>query len=196
MVWHHGGYVPALTEDGEVWTTVTERETDVFSQYSELGVATTKYVIMVDKDNVAFPHRLQNQGIARIDITSVYIALDAATNTGGTLRLGVIRRIDGTDADIWYFAGIPFLATTTQFILSLRGVPSQVKLDMNGTQLLHGITNSEETSIAAVNTATALDSPQSAASVFPAVGDVIAKLEHASGGAFNVGIFLFYHGHS
>jgi hypothetical protein len=181
-----------------MWVTSTERETDVFSQYAELGVAASKYVIMVDKDNAAFPHLLQGQGQNRIDVTSIYVALDAAVNTSGTLRIGVIRRIDGTDADIWYIAGIPFLATTTQFILSLRGVPSQVKLDMGGSsgiQLLHGITNSEETSIAAVNTVTALDSPAGVSSVFPAVGDVIAKLDYVSGGAFNIGLFLFYHGH-
>jgi hypothetical protein len=199
MTWFHSSITPELTNDGELWTTVTERENDVFSQYAEASVAASKYVIMVDKDNVAFPHLLQGQGQNRIDVTSIYVALDAAVNTSGTLRIGVIRRIDGTDADIWYIAGIPFLATTTQFILSLRGVPSQVKLDIggpSGTQLLHGITNSEETSIAGVNTVTALDSPAGVATVIPAIGDVIAKLEHVSGGAFNIGLFTFYHGHN
>jgi hypothetical protein len=195
MNWEHGAQTARCTEDGELWTTVTEREDDVFSQYSEVGVGASKYVIMVDKDHASFPHILQEQPINRIDVTSLYIALDAAVNTNGVLRIGVVRRIDGTDADIWYVMGIPFLATTNQFIVSLRGVPSQVKFDLNGTQLLHGITNSEETNVAAVNTLTTLDSPLGVNTVIPDVGDVIAKLEHVSGGSFNIGMFIFYHGH-
>jgi hypothetical protein len=195
MTWLHSSITPKLTDDGEMWTTATERESDVFSQYSETGIAATKYIILVDKDNASFPHVIQEQPTNRIDITSIYIALDAAVNTNGILNIGVIRRIDGTNADMWYMLGVPFLATTNQFILSLRGVPSQVKLDLNGTQLLHGITNNEETDIAAVNTATLLDSPLGASTVIPGVGDVIAKLGYVSGGAFNIGLFAFYHGH-
>lgn len=193
--WQHSGYTPRVTEDGEVWTTVTERENDVFSQYSETGIDATKYIILIDKDNTSFPHLLQGQGQNRIDIGSMYIALDAAVNTNGILSIGVINRIDGTNADMWYMLGIPFLATTTQFVLSLRGTPSQVKLDLSGTQLLHGVTNNSESDIAAVNTATLLDSPLGASTVIPAVGDVICKLEHVSGGAYNIGMFAFYHGH-
>jgi hypothetical protein len=195
MSWIHSSITPKLTEDGELFTTVTERESDVFSQYSETGIDATKYIILVDKDNVSFPHLLQGQPTNRIDITSLYVALDAAVNTNGILNIGVIRRINGTNADIWYMLGVPFLATTNQFILSLRGVPSQVKLDLSGTQLLHGVTNNEEADIAAVNTATLLDSPLGASTVIPGVGDVIAKLAYVSGGAFNIGLFIFYHGH-
>jgi hypothetical protein len=195
MSWTHSSYTPALTEDSEVWTTVTERENDVFAVYSESGIGATKYIILIDKDNVAWPHLLQGQSSDRIDIGSMYIALDAAVNTNGILSIGVISRVDGTNADAWYIFGVPFLATTTQFILSLRGTPSQAKMDLNGEALLHGITNNRETDIAAVNTATLLDSPAGASSVIPAVGDIICKLEHVSGGSFNVGLFAFYHGH-
>lgn len=194
----HSSFTPQITEDGEIWTTVTERENDVFSQYSESGIDATKYIVLIDKDNVSFPHLLQGQDQSRIDITSLYVALDAAVNTNGVLNIGVINRIDGTDADIWYMLGVPFLATTTQFVLSLRGTPSQVKLDLGGptgTQLLYGVTNNQEANIAAVNTATLLDSPLGASTIVPAKGDVICKLEHVSGGAFNIGIFAFYHGH-
>jgi hypothetical protein len=187
-----------MTEDGEAWTTSTERENDVFSQYLESGLAATKYVIMVDRDNAGFPHLLQGQGNSRIDITSMYLALDAAVNTDGIINMGVISRIDAINADMWYVLGVPFLATTNQFILSLRGVPSQVKLDLGGTDgatLLHGVTNNRETNVAAVNTDTLLDSPIGPASVFPEVGDIIMKIGYTSGGALNVGAFLFYHGH-
>jgi hypothetical protein len=195
MTWLHGSLTPECTEDGEIWTTVTERENDVFAQYSENGIAATKYIILIDKDNVSFPHLLQGQNGNRIDITSMYIALDAAVNTNGVLSIGVINRINDTNADMWYMLGIPFLATTTQFVLSLRGTPSQVKLGLNGAQLLHGITNNSENDIAAVNAVTLLDSPLGPSTIIPAVGDAICKLEHISGGVFNIGLFAFYHGH-
>jgi hypothetical protein len=195
MTWLHSSLTPEMTEDGELWTTVTERENDVFTQYSEAAIAATNYVVLIDSDNAQFPHIIQGHGQERIHVTSLYFALDAATNTNGVLRVGVISRIDDTDADIWYIIGIPFLATTTQFVVSLRGVPSQVKLDMVGTQLQHGITNSQEANVAAVNAVTALDSPLGAATVTPSKGDLVAKLEHTSGGAFNIGLFAFYHGH-
>jgi hypothetical protein len=195
MAWPHSAQGTKHTPDGEMWVTSTERETDVFSQYSENAIAATKYIILVDKDNAAFPHKIQNQPHSRIDVTSLYVALDAAVNTNGIFSIGVISRIDGTNADIWYMLGIPFLATTNQFVVSLRGVPSQVKLDLVGGVLQHGITNNRETDVAAVNTATLLDSPLGASTVTPAVGDVIAKLTHSAGGSFNIGMFIFYHGH-
>lgn len=195
MAWPHSSQVARRTEDGEVWVTSTERENDVFSQYSETAIAATKYIILVDKDNAAFPHKIQGQPENRIDVTSLYVALDAAVNTNGIFSIGVINRIDGINADIWYVMGVPFLATTNQFVVSLRGVPSQVKLDLVGTQLQHGITNNQETNVAAVNTATTLDSPLGSSTITPAVGDVVAKLTHTSGGAFNIGMFIFYHGH-
>lgn len=195
MTWGHGSYAPTITEDGEIWTTVTERENDVWSQYSESGIDATKYIILIAKNNTSFPHLLQGQNTNRIDIGSMYIALDAAVNTNGILSIGVINRIDGTNADMWYMLGIPFLATTTQFVLSLRGTPSQVKTDLDGARLLHGVTNNSESDVAAVNTATLLDSPLGANTVTPAKGDIICKLEHVSGGSFNIGMFAFYHAH-
>jgi hypothetical protein len=187
------GRAIAMTGDGEIWTTVTERETDVFSTYTESGVGATKYVVMVDKDNPNFPHRLQGQTGDRIDITVVFLVVDAAINSNGILNLGVITRIDGATADISYLLGVPFLATTTQFVASFKGTPSQAKMDVLDGVLQHGITNNKDANVAAVNTGTSLDSPAGVATITPAVGDIIFKMEYVSGGAFNVGLFLFYH---
>jgi hypothetical protein len=187
-----GNNVAEITSDGELRTTETEREHDVFSQYTNIFNA-TEYVILVSKDNPLFPHKRQGQNGGRIDVTSIYYAIDLAANTTATIRYGVITRINGVNADIKYFAGIPFLTGATKDIkvVSLRGVPSQVKLDFNdaGT-LLHGITNSKENNVAAVRTGLALDSP--AGSIFPGLGDVILKYEWV-GGSSTFATFLFYH---
>jgi hypothetical protein len=184
-----------LTEDGEMWTTVTERENDVFSVYSEAGLNADKYIILVDRDNSAFPHIIQGQSYDRIDVTSIYYTIDLGANTQAQLLIGVVVRIDGVNADIDYFAGIPFQngATQEDRVVSLRAVPSQVKLDVNGGHLLHGITNLREANVAAVNTGASLDSPAGAGSVNPARGDVIMKYDH-TGGSSDLAIFTFYHG--
>jgi len=184
-----------LTSDGELWTTVTERENDVFAVYSATFNSDT-YVILVDRDNPLWPHRIQGQGTSRMDITSIYYSLDLGANTQGQLLLGVITRINGANADIDYFAGLPFIngATQEDRVESLRGVPSQVKLDLNGNSMLHGISNLAETNVAAVNTGANLDSPAGAGSVTPARGDLIMKYGH-TGGSATVSIFVFYHGH-
>ena len=187
-----GNYEAAITDSGELNVTVTERENDVWTQYAGAFSATT-YIVLISKDNNLFPHKRQGQNGKRIDITSAYYAIDLAANTTAQIKIGVITRIDGTNADIKYAIGIPFLsgASKTVLVETLRGVPSQVKLDFNdaGT-LLHGITNIKEANIAAVNTTANLGSP--AGNIKPGLGDVVLKYEHTNGSS-NVGIFLFYH---
>lgn len=179
------------TPDGELWTTETERENDVFSVYQNTFSADT-YFILVDLDNSAFPHRIQGQTPGRIDITTLYYSLDVSTNTTATILYGVICRIDDTDADIEYFATIPFTVGATQQdqVVALRAVPSQVKLDLVGCTLQHGISNINERNVAAVNTETDLDSP--VGNVKPGLGDVIVKYDHSAGSAL-FGTFVFYH---
>lgn len=186
-----------VTEDGELWTTETERENDVFAVYSETGVAATKYICLVDLDNSLWPHMKSGQQANRVDITSIYYASELSVSASFSYQYGVVSRVDGTNADIWYFTGITQLTGTNQEdrIISLRGVPSQVKLDINGSgQLRHGITNIRETDVAAVNTGVSLDSPAGAGTVVPAVGDVVLKLSRTSG-TVNFATFLFYHTH-
>ena len=43
---------PAISSDGsEAWTTVTERENNVFAAYSRQAVAATHYAILIDKSD-------------------------------------------------------------------------------------------------------------------------------------------------
>lgn len=181
------------TEDNEIWTTVTERENDVWSVYTET-LSADKYIVLVDLNGAAFPHIIQGQVPGRIDVTSIYYTLDLAANTSASILYGVICRIDDTDADIAYFASIPFLIGAQQEdrIVSLRAVPSQVKLDLVNCIPQHGITNVMEMNVAAVNTGVPLDSPAGVASVTPAVGDLILKYDHAAGSS-TFSTFVFYH---
>lgn len=183
------------TTTGEVWTTEIEREDDVWVFYIDETLAADKYVVLISLSGPVFPHRIQGQPINRIDITSIYLSLDVAVNSKGVLRYGVVSRIDGTDADIWYFTALPFQTGANQQdqTILFRTSPSQLKLDLaaNNT-LLHGLSNSQELNVAAVNTSLALDSPAGAGSIVPARGDVVLKYEHVSGST-DLATFLFYH---
>lgn len=185
-------YFVDVTANGELWTTVTERESDVWVQYTATFNGDT-YVILASLANAAFPHKLQGQTGTRLDGTSIYYAIDLAASTKATLKFGVITRIDETDADIKYWGGIPFETGATKEILvqPLRGVPSQVKLDFDGSGVLqHGLTNVQEVDVAAVNTGLTLDGPGGA--IAPGLGDIIIKYDH-TGGSSIVALFLFYH---
>lgn len=187
-----GGNVSAITVDGELLTTETERENDVWSQYFASFSADT-YVILISKDNAAFPHKLQGQNGDRIDITSVYYAATMESNTDARILFGVITRIDGTNADIKYCVGVPLLSGGAKevTVVSLRGVPSQVKADFNGLGVLqHGVTNMSESNVAAVNTGVTLASP--IGNIAPGLGDIVIKYDHTSGGTA-LGVFAFYH---
>ncbi len=183
------------TDDNEIWVTSTERENDVWSTYVESGVGATKYVAMVDLDGADWPHIKQGQATNRVDVSLLFLVVDAAINSNGRLKVGVIDRVDGTNGDLCYLVDIPFLATTTQLIAELHWTPSQGKMDLGDSGLLHGITNARQTNVAAVNTGLKLDSPAGATTVTPVVGDLVAKLEYVSGGAFNVSLTVFYHTH-
>lgn len=187
-----GQYEANVTDDGEIWTTVTERENDVGVVYVEDAIAASKYVLLVDLDNATWPHRLQGQQINRADISSMIVAIDAIVNGEGRFRLGVITRINGVNADITYFSDFPFIATTTQLIANFRGTPSQVKTDLLDGTPQHILSNSEETNVVALNTATPISSPNG--NVAPGLGDIVLKLEQ-SAGSYNVYTFLFYHTH-
>lgn len=181
-----------ITTSGELWVTVTERENDVWAQYAALFSSTT-YIVIISKDNPLFPHKRQGESGERIDITSAYYSIDLSANTEATIKLGVVTRIDGTNADIKYFIGLPFLSGASKEVIveSLRGTPSQVKTDFNNAGvLLHGVTNDQETNIAAVNTGISLDSP--VGNISPGLGDIVIKYERIAGSA-NLAMFLFYH---
>lgn len=184
--------VANLTGDGELWITETEKENDVWVNFTGTFNATT-YAILVSKNNPVFPHKIQKQNGNRIDITAMYYSIDLAANTEGKIRIGVITRIDGTNSDIKYLFEVSFLAGASKVVLTdtLKASPSQVKLDFNNNGVLqHGLTNNLETNITAVKIGTNLSSPDG--SISPGLGDIIIKYEHTSG-SVNASLFMFYH---
>lgn len=183
------------TPEGEEFITETERENDVFIQYTATLDTDDTYAVLISKENALFPHNIQQQGGDRIDITSAYYSATMAINTDAIIKIGVITHIDNTNADIKYFSGLPFLTGGAKgtIVDSLRGTPSQVKCDFDSSGILqHGLTNLEETDVTAVNTGVSFGSP--AGSISPGLGDIVLKYEETSAGSsIDFSIFLFYH---
>lgn len=156
------------------------------------GISSTTYDILVDlSDTTNFPHL----NTARIDLEYLKIAIDPASNSVGAVRLGVITRIDGTDADIDFAFNVPFGKTAGRILSINMFSPNQMKLGVQSGSWIFGLTNRSETDVTAVNTGVTLDSPRGSSTVTPAVGDVIVKYLHTSGSAWDSLLECFYHSH-
>lgn len=181
----------SASNENEILTTTTERELDVFVGRPESNVTASKYAILIDlTDTTGFPHT----ETGRIDITATYFLIDRNASAQGYVRLGLITRIDGTDADIDYFSGVTFNnASDRTIVRDRRFSPSQLKMSVSGGAPTGFVTGFQETNVTAVNTGTALDSPLGTATVTPAVGDIVIAYGHTAG-SYNASVSATYHG--
>ena len=178
-------YSVRVTSDGEMAVTSTERERNVLVHYQNPAIAATEYSILVDlSDTTNFPH----DTTGRIDISWMKVDVEkSATNVIGEVEIGLITRIDGTDADIDYLYGVQFLKGSETIIQEVMNYqPSQLKFAAG-----RYITNVSETNVTAVNTGASLDSANG--SIAPALGDVVIKQLYTSGGNYDLDIELLYH---
>ena len=183
-------YDAKVTEDGEMATTVTERERNVWVTFVKTGIIATSYAILIDLDDTTnFPH----DQTGRIDVSLIKMSVDRDATATGKMRMGVITRIDGTDADITYFSNLLFGKSDVRAVTSETNyAPSQVKLGVSAGALTRGVSNAKDLNVAAVNTGVTLESPRGAGTVTPAVGDVILKMEWAAG-EYDARAMLLYH---
>jgi hypothetical protein len=184
-------YKAKITSDGELATTVTERERNVLSVYQAATIASNKYAILIDlSDTTNFKHT----GTARIDLSILRIA--ASRNTfNGVIRVGVITAINGTSASISYFRNAFYDSSVSNSSYDeVNFSPSQLKCGVSAGTLTRMITNVSETGVTAVNTGLTLDSPRGVNTVTPAVGDIIVKFERTSGSMDFASIAAFFHG--
>lgn len=180
-----------VSDDGELIVTSTEKEFDTRIVIETTGISSTSYCIGVDlSDTTNFLH---DNSTGRIDITDLKVVVERGSTSVGYIKIGVITRIDGTDADIEYAFVVPFTKSDVRRVLSLNKFsPSQMKFGYSGGSPTKFLTNVSETT-ASVNTGVTLDSVRGASTVTPAVGDIILKHEHTSGNAWDSVVEFFYH---
>ena len=180
-----------VTADGEMIVSTTAQETDVRAVLATVSVGATVYKVLVDlSDTTNFPH----DSTGRIDITQLKVAIDPASNSVGSVKIGVITRIDGTNADITYGWSIPFGKSPSRILTVTNFNPSQMKFSISGGATTRIISNDTETSVAAVNTGASLGSPNG--NIAPGLGDVVLKYTYTSGTAYDVQASCFYHSHA
>lgn len=166
----------------------SDRDEPIFFAQTVKDVDATEYRIIVDlSDNVTFPH----YDIGGIELYASYLQVDKDVSGRSAVRLGVITRIDGTDADIAFVQGVSFDKSADRRIVRDRDFRVPIKLGQSGGALTKAVTGVVTTGITAVNTGATLSSPLG--SVTPAVGDLIAQYEHAAG-TFDASIAGFYAG--
>lgn len=186
-------YDAKVTTDGELATTVTERERNVYAVYHDdsIGTGNTDFVLIDKDDTVNFPH----SDTGRIDISTFNLHLaQSSANPDGEFIMGVITRIDGVDADICWAFGLDFnLPTNTDIREDFNFAPSQLKFEVDSGDTTRIITNYKSLNDTAFNTATPMPSPRGAATVTPAVGDIVCRLTNSSG-VLRFFLGVMYHG--
>lgn len=181
-----------ISSEGEVATTNSEKERNVFAAYGQSNIQATTYAILVDLSDTT--HWKHDQ-TGRIDLSYISMQVDRAANSVGTLYVGIVTRVDATNGDISYIRTLQFQNNSETHLLRTDNFsPSQYKLGVVGGSFNSGIITNKESNISAVNTVTALNSPLGTATVIPAVGDMIIKYEHTSGSGWRGAAAVLYHG--
>lgn len=158
---------------------VSERDEPAFAAYQAADVAATEYAILVDlSDRVNFPHN----DVGRIDLHSAFFLVQKGSNTVGAIQLGVITRIDGTDADISFVQGVSFNSADARSFTRDRLFSSPLRLGQSGGKLTRVSSSFAVTNETAVNTGLTL--PSAEGNITPALGDLVIRFVHTSGSAF------------
>lgn len=182
----------ANTTDGEILVTETERERNKLSRYSLSSVGSTKYVVLVDLSDITnWPHT----STGRIDISFIGVTVDRAANSVGSVRIGVVTRVDATNGDLSYFFEVNFTNAADTFISrSENYAPSQIKCGVSAGGVTTAIVGNDKlTNSTAIQTDVALDSFRGATTVSPAVGDIIGEFTYTSGTAYGATMRILYH---
>ncbi|WP_174804359.1 hypothetical protein [Martelella limonii] len=168
---------------------ISDRDAPKFIAYSGSGISGTTYAMLVDlSDTTNFPHN----DTGRIDLYSTFLLVDKAANSAGSVRLGVITRIDGTDADVSLVQGVSFTNTSDRSIERDRIFDHPLKLGQSGGELTDVATAFKLTGVTAINTGLTLPSPRG--NVTPALGDVVIQFAYTSGSAYNASVSGQYAG--
>lgn len=182
------GLTVSTANDGLYPYAISDRDAPAFAACGASSVGATQYQILVDlSDRTNFPHHFTG----RVDLYGAFFSVDRGTNTVGAVRIGVITRIDGTDADIEYVQGVSFNNAADKTIVRDRIFENPIRCGQSGGSLTRVATNFTATGVTAVNTGASLTNAIGGTST-PAVGDIVATFEFTSGTAYTAGISAQY----
>lgn len=182
-------FPPSVSADNEVLSTTKEATRTNFVALGGQDIGTTTYSILVDlSDTTGYRHDF----VGRIDLASMYITVDRQGTSQGLVQVGVITRINGTDADITFVQGVGFSKTDERSLIRDRVfAPNRLRCGVESGALKNVASNFKALNVTAVNTATPLPTAIGGTAA-PAVGDMITVATHSSGGTFDYSTSGFY----
>lgn len=194
-----GTYAPSVyavpsstvTDDGELLVTETEREQNVRASIALTGIQATSWAVLVDlSDTTNFPH----EGTGRVDISLINAMIDRASNAVGYMQLCLVTRVSATNGDATVIASIRFENNSeTHIARDVNVAPSQIKCAVVDGATPFMITNAKIVNDTGLQSDVALDSPRGSATVIPAVGDIVVRFVHTSGGQWTGAVGILYH---
>lgn len=181
-----------ITEGGELQITETEREINVGVMLTDTQSSSATYWYgLIDKsDTTNWPHA----DAGRIDLSLIRINVDKQNNGTGEISIGVITRVDGTDADIEFVYSASFTQSDSiSFVHDMNYAPTQIKCSVVDGSLNRFKSAIAATDVTAINTAGG-DLEFNGSTFTPAVGDIVARFIKSGAGTVRFNITAFYHG--
>jgi hypothetical protein len=160
--------------------------------YENASVASTQYILLIDLDNTGsdWPH----DGTATaIDLDHLSVsAVFANGSAEAVVRLGVVTRIDETDADIMWIVNrrLGTQSSNNTITISDNYQPSSVRFEQSGGSVVGALSSVTVSNLVDVSTFNSLDSP--AGLVEPGLGDVIMMLEYIAH-TYAADVSVLYH---
>lgn len=169
------------------------KDSTMAATYSLSEIVASSWAVLIDlSDTVNWPHK--NTGA--IDLDFVSIQVDKSNVIIGSLSVGVVTRVDGTNADITIVRGLSFSNASENSLLRATNFnPFRIKCDVVGGILPYFPTSTKILATTDVQSDVALDSHRGAATVFPAVGDILVRFTHTTGLAWVGAVSVFYNSH-
>lgn len=184
-----------VTSDGELYTTETEREINVYSSYSKSSISGTGYAALVDLNNTgSWPHSYTG----RLDLSFVSVSIDRTSGSVGSVGLGVITSVGTGSGNVAFIGGAGFNNNSETYIrVPELYSPSQLKLGVaSATGLYRVATSSWSLGDTRIRTTAPLDSWLGSGTVTPAVGDLVIRYILSSGTPYSSTVRVFYHSHT
>jgi hypothetical protein len=174
-----------LTDAGELLTNTLASNRQTRGVYNGGTISADTYAILVDISAEPFT------SYTSIDTIEMTCNL-SGNNSTCNIKIGVITRIDGTDADIsWLITSNFSTANANNYLIFTKNYqPSAIQFRSSGGSLVNAHTNDTSASVAAVNTGITLASPRG--NITPAINDVIILFDH-TGTNFDSIVSTVYH---
>lgn len=180
----------STTSANELLTNTLASNRTSRSLYSISGVSANTYALLVDlNDTTNYPHSQTNY----LNIDTFSCSVSFSSNTAqARVKIGVITRIDGVNADISFLISkIPSVQSANDSILLHENYqPSSIQCNVNSGILVGSVTNDKSTNDTNINTGITLSSPTG--NVTPAVGDIIIFFGYVAD-QYDATVSIIYH---